>query len=351
MKRFAAIMLLATIFVFFSIPATANKSDYVVEDFNDIVSNSGAGHWAFNEMSELISMGILKGYNGGTVYDDNLGQEVPVQLAKPDRKITRAEFAVLLSEVLNLQPGEATVAFNDQIPSWAKDAVNALSKAGIIRGNPDGTFRPDDNISRAEIAAMIVQSVNDKSEKAGKYFPDVRSRESHWAYDFIQKASSMGIIKGQPNGKFAPNRSALRAEVAVMLYQFMLKDRSQAPEDGRLLTRTDNMLKAIEASINNNPGAVELSSALPYLTGREEAILADSAKTINDMKQRVSLSYRVTYPGTVVDKSDRWAEVVYQSLITVSAGDKKSERRSREHYYLMKIGDEWYIYSDMIEDL
>lgn len=349
MKRFSAIIVLVIIFSLFSIPVMANSTNYLVEDFTDLVHADGTQHWAYKQLNELISMGILKGYDGGTSWDDELGQTVHVQKALPDQKITRAEFAVLLYQTLNLTPQTPAAEFTDKIPAWASDAVNTLASAGIVKGDPSGTFRPNDNISRAEIATMIVQSLGDKSEQTGKYFWDLK--ESHWAYPFIQKASALGIISGKPDGSFAADRNALRAEALTMLYNFLLKDKTQAPDDQVILNRADTVLKAMEAGIDRDGTTVDLSGTEPFLTGREQATLADSVDYLNEMKQNVTLNYQVTYPGTVTGKSDRWAEITYQTLITVETGGQKIEQHAKEHYYLMKMGSDWYIYRDDLEEL
>lgn len=349
MKRFSAILVLVTLLMtLFSFPTTANQTNYLVEDFIDLFNSDSSEHWAYSQMSDLISMGILKGVDGGLVWDEELGQTFQAQKALPDKKITRAEFAVLLYQTLNLKPQTPATGFTDAIPSWAAEAVNTLAAVGIVKGDPQGTFRPGDNISRAEIATMIVQSLNDRTEQEGKSFSDLPDENSHWAYPFIQKASAIGIINGLPDGQFAPNRNAKRAEALTMLYNFLLKDKSMAPDDQVLLNRTEAMLKRMEEGVNRE-GSVDLSGIEPFLTGRSEATLADSVDYLNEMKKQVSVNYQVTYPGTVDSKSDRWAEVTYQTMITVEAEGQKIEQPAKEHYYLMKIGDEWYIYADELE--
>jgi len=338
MKKYSLVVLIATVFIMlFSVPAAANQTDYMVGDFTDIED-----HWAYDQMSELIAMGILKGYTE-TVYDRELGN-TRVQVVRPDQNVTRAEFAALLYQALNLKPEGETAPFSDKIPSWAADAVNALFKAGIVKGNPDGSFKAGNNISRAEIATMLVQALNDSSRQTGKAFRDVPSW--YWAYDNIQKASAVGIINGMPDGKFVPGRSAKRGEVMVMLYRFMLDDQTMAPDNSELLSYTDNMLKAMEASINST-GPVNLSTVSRYVTGEQEAIVADSQAALNDLKQNGTVSYKVNYPGTVISKSDRLAELVYDTVSTFKTATTNLEQRSKEHYYLMKIGDRWYIYSNM----
>ncbi len=342
MKKFSTVIVLITVILLFPVPVAANQTDCLAGDFIDIED-----HWAYDQISELIAMGIVKGYTE-TVYDKGLGKYIQVRVTRPYHKITRAEFATILYQALNLNPHNGAAPFNDEIPSWATEAVNTLFAAGIIKGNPDGSFRAYKNITRAEIATMLVQALNDKSPQAGRYFPDVPSW--HWAYNNIQKASAIGIINGLPNGKFTPGQSAKRAEVMVMLYQFLLNDKSQAPDHDELLSYTDEMLKKMEANINGS-GSVNLISIASYLTGEQAAILGDSEKALNELKQNGNVNYRVSYPGTVVNKSDRWAEVVYDTIAVFKTKDANLEHRSKEHYYLMKIRDRWYIYSNTDERL
>lgn len=343
MKKFSVIVLLVSVFVsLLSVPAMANKTEHLTGDFIDIED-----HWAYDQMSSLIAMGILKGYTQ-TVWDDELGENIEAQIAKPYQKITRAEFAVLLYQALNLESAKQRAPFADQIPAWAAEAVDALHKEGIVKGNPDGTFRPGNNISRAEIVAMLVQALNDKEQRKGKDFPDVPSW--HWAYNSIQKASAMGIVNGMPNGYFKPSTGAQRGEVMVMLYQFLLNDKSQAPDDDELIARTDVELKTLEEDINGS-GPVDFSPFLPLATGEHELLLSDGEAALNDLKENGTLTYKVTYPGTVIRKSDRLAEVVYETDVSLEVQGISIDRELKEHYFLMKIGDDWYIYSQSDEDM
>lgn len=341
MKKFSAVLILVTILVsLFSVPAMANKTQHLTGEFTDIED-----HWAYKQMSELIAMGILKGYTK-SVWNQGLGKMTTVQLVKPYQKITRAEFATLLYQALNLQPESQAAPVTDEIPYWATEAVSTLYKNGIITGNPDGSFRPYNNISRAEIVTMLVKALNNKSQLTGKKFPDVPSW--HWAYTNIQIASALGIVNGLPNGKFAPVRGAERAEVLVMLYQFLCKDNTQAPDDDIILSRTKKVLRTMERGINGND-PVDLTSVSDSFTGEQEVIVTDSEKVLNDLKQNGSVDYQVTYPGVVVWKSDRLAEVVYETFATFKTKDTNLEQHSKEHYFLMKTGDQWYIYSNTDE--
>lgn len=342
MRKFSAIVLLVSLFtMLLSAPASANKTTSLAGDFIDIEN-----HWAYDQMSQLIAAGILTGYKY-TAWDQDLGENVEMRVAKPYQSISRAEFAALLFQALNLSAASGSTPFTDAIPAWAEGAVNALYNAGIVKGNPDGTFKPNANITRAEIVTMLVQALNDKEDASGKSFPDVSA--SHWAYENIQKATALGIVNGMPDGTFAPQRNAQRGEVMVMLYQFMMNDKTQAPTDKTLLKRTDAFLEEMEENINGN-GTIDLSSTLDYLTGEQELVLPSGEEVLNNLKENGSLTYEVAYPGKVVAKSDWLAEVVYETEATFEADGTTLVQKAKEHYYLMKMGDKWYIYSSYDED-
>jgi hypothetical protein len=336
MKKFSAIVLVSFLmFSVLTVPVLANKSNNLAGDFRDINN-----HWAYEQMSELIAMGILKGY--GQTADSSMGVNTALY-AKPNNKITRAEFAALLYQALNLKPESEKAPFKDEVPSWAADPVNALYKNGIIKGSPDGNFRGGKYITRAEIATMLVRALHNPDSGKGKKFSDVPSW--YWAYENIQIASAASLINGFPGGKFLPDRSAKRAEVMAMLYQFMTNDKGTLPDDSSLLASSDNVLKTIANSINGTT-SVALSDIAAYLTGEMETLLDYTEAALNELKQKGNLTYSVNYPGKVVKKSGRWAEVVYETTANFKNNDLNLAQKSQQHYYMMKIDDRWYIYSE-----
>lgn len=103
---------------------------------------------------------------------------------------------------------------------WAYKHIIELNKQKILHGYSDGTFRPLNNITRAEAASLIYNTCNIQlSDKYMKYynkrFPDVP--ENHWAYDKITFIYNIGIIKGYEDGSFRPDGAVTRAEFAVMV--------------------------------------------------------------------------------------------------------------------------------------
>lgn len=98
---------------------------------------------------------------------------------------------------------------------WAYTPIETLAQLGIISGFPDQTFRPNANLTRAEAAKMIVGAINLDITGASSNFTDVPS--TSWAYGFISAAKEAGIISGYLDGSFKPNGQITRAEISKMI--------------------------------------------------------------------------------------------------------------------------------------
>ena len=110
----------------------------------------------------------------------------------------------------------SALSFSDVKPSSNYyDAVADLVDSGIIAGFPDGSFRPDNPVTRAQLAVMLVNANRIRTSSADSYFPDVS--ESHWAYEFIAAAVSAGFITGYPDGTFKPDRNVSCDEALTMI--------------------------------------------------------------------------------------------------------------------------------------
>ncbi|MBD2553325.1 S-layer homology domain-containing protein [Limnothrix sp. FACHB-708] len=109
-----------------------------------------------------------------------------------------------------------TISFPD-VPAnhWASDYIRALVSQNILAGFPDGTFRPDAPVTRAEFSAMLRKVYQRGSIRSAINFVDVPS--SHWAYDAIRRAYEMGFVSGYPDGIFLPEQNIPREQVLVAL--------------------------------------------------------------------------------------------------------------------------------------
>lgn len=174
-----------------------------------------AGHWAKADVELLASKFVVKG--------------VAAHTFAPNASITRAEFAALLVRALGLNEAEAS-AFSD-VPanSWFAGAVGASAKAGLIEGFEDGSFGPDERITREQMAVMIARAMKfagqqpEAMELAGLARFSDSSAIHEWARGAVAEAVSAGIVNGVTDTTFAPGASATRGEAAVMLKRLLQK--------------------------------------------------------------------------------------------------------------------------------
>lgn len=132
---------------------------------------------------------------------------------KPDNNMTRAEFASMLSNILTIPKNSKTTTFADvSSDKWYAEAVNLVAGIGVIKGYDDGLFRPEQNITRAEATSLLMRCANNLSKtNSNTQLSDINA---HWAYNDIIKAIDGNIIDGYPDGTFRPNDYISRAEVA-----------------------------------------------------------------------------------------------------------------------------------------
>jgi len=117
-----------------------------------------------------------------------------------------------------------------QIPTWATEAIEELMDQGVLSGNDDGSFAPNRQLNRAEVSKIIVLATGvDIDTTGGPHFPDVD--QSAWFYDYIETMYNEGWINGYPDGMFRPGVGINRAEIAKMVVNgFALdQDLSGAP--------------------------------------------------------------------------------------------------------------------------
>ncbi|KGG80493.1 hypothetical protein Y919_06010 [Caloranaerobacter azorensis H53214] len=181
---------------------TADYFKQIANRFSDM-----GNHWSNVTVGKLVELGILDGYGDGTF--------------RPNNTITRAEFAKVVRTSLRLDTIKGN-SFNDTKNHWAKDEIHTLVKKGIILPSEYGdNYEPDKNITRIEMAKMIVRAVglDEKAkELAGqktKFNDDNTIKSEDKGYIII--ASQNGIINGYPDNTFKPNGEATRAEASQMI--------------------------------------------------------------------------------------------------------------------------------------
>ena len=159
----------------------------------------------------------IKGYPDGTV--------------RPEASLTRAEAAAILYRVMEKSCVERfhaeSSSFRD-VPDgkWYTTYVATLEKAGVIVDSKDGNFRPNDAITRAELASMLAQFANVTGGTT--LFSDVPT--THWAADYIAAAVRSGWIQGYPGGTFRPEQTIKRAEMTAMVNRALGRDPQSASD-------------------------------------------------------------------------------------------------------------------------
>ena len=156
---------------------------------------------------------------------------------RPQNNITRAEVATIFFRLLTDDVRDENLTKTNRYPdvaatSWYNTAVSTLSSMGIITGYPDGTFRPNAAITRAEFAAIAARFDNDGDKTAAK-FSDIAT---HWAKDEISIAYNNGWITGYPDGTFGPQRDITRAETMTLVNRVL--NRQPETEDDLLPNMT-----------------------------------------------------------------------------------------------------------------
>ena len=157
---------------------------------------------------------------------------------KPQANITRAEVATIFFRLLTDEARDQFWMTTNDFPdvaadAWYNNAISTMVNAGIIQGYEDGTFRPNDNITRAEFAAIASRFMSSGYDVEEDLFTDI---SGHWARENINDAAMTKWINGYPDGTFLPDNDITRAE-AVTLVNNVLR---RAPDADHML---DSMIK------------------------------------------------------------------------------------------------------------
>ena len=190
--------------------------------------NSSGGHH-HRRPTVTIPDDVPTGLNGDDHYAYIVGY--PDKTVRPQNGITRAEVATIFFRLLTDETRDANSTKSNSYSdvaagAWYNHAVSTLSAMGIVKGDSDGKFNPNAPITRAEFAAIAAR-FDDKANTTTADFSDIAS---HWAKNEISAASNNGWINGYPDGTFRPDNKITRAE-AMTLVNRVLKRLPETAED------------------------------------------------------------------------------------------------------------------------
>ena len=201
-----------------------NKATVAYEGFEDVVTytvkSSDApstdlpytdvekDDWAYDAIKGLSDRGIINGDYGNTL--------------RPGFGITREEVAKVVLKAKGIEVDE-TLTLNvtdpESVSDWATGYVATAMKEGIIKGYEDGTVKGNKIVTRAELAAIIVRSINATSEVKSSSFADVT--EADWFFAEVECAKQLGIINGYEDNTFRGNNDVTRREAFAMVYRMV----------------------------------------------------------------------------------------------------------------------------------
>lgn len=169
-------------------------------------------HWGRTAIGAAVKLRIVNGHADGTF--------------RPNASVTRAEFAAMIARAFGIATSPATAAFKDTSSHWAAGYISAFEEKGILSGYPDGSFKPNATISRAEMVTIIARVMNMNVLMTSEVISYTDVSSEHWAAYPIKQASSARLVQGVSGAIFAPNHKATRAEAVTLLIRALESDRS-----------------------------------------------------------------------------------------------------------------------------
>jgi hypothetical protein len=183
--------------------------------FPDVPSS----YWAFPFIQELANRGVIVGFPDGTF--------------RPEEPVTRAQFAAMIRKAFNRPPIRNPIQFTDVPPNyWAQSAIEEAYTTGFMAGYPGNTFRPNENIPRAQVLVSLASGLNYGNrvpvDRVLQVFSD-RGDIPTYARPGVAAATERQVVVNYPDIRLLnPNRVATRAEVAAFVYQALVSI-NQAP--------------------------------------------------------------------------------------------------------------------------
>ena len=168
-----------------------------------------SGHWAHNWIKSLSGAGLTPSYQDGTY--------------RPENPVTRAEMSIFLQKGIGgsgFTPPtpDGSHPYTDITNHWAEAWIEELYDTGMTGGYSDGTYRPENQVTRAEMAVFLLKAKHGNTytppAPSGRSFSDVAG---HWAEAWIEQLAVEGITSGYLDGTFKPDRVVTWAEMAVFL--------------------------------------------------------------------------------------------------------------------------------------
>lgn len=187
---------------------------------------AGAG-WSVNGMNPVSHLLSMQNRDGSFNFTSDTGSSPVTMTAYAIMALSKTPMPVNIYGTGQYTGGSSNKnKFSDlSVNYWAYDPIMKLVENQVLSGYPDGTFKPDNPVSRAEFTRFIVCGLNLQEEKISEmhHFPDMY--ETHWANKYVLIAADKGYFTGMPDGTFNPNGKISGAEMAAMMVRALPKEK------------------------------------------------------------------------------------------------------------------------------
>ena len=253
------------------------------------------GHWAEKSIDRWSNAAVVYGTDGEF---------------RPDLSITRAQIAAIFARLLRL-PAASPAEYHDlTADAWYADAVSRCAAAGILTGYPDGTFRPNDPVTREQACAMLARALGISELRRADLsdFPDAADT-GDWAEGYVAAMLNRGILTGL-SGKLAPKAPVTRAQFVTMLDRAIAV---YADEDGMTVKAADMdedgviVVVAEDVKIKDAPAGTKVVAAASAkkLNVNGKSVDADQVHTVPETPERPkSAGHAHTHEYKYTDNGD-----------------------------------------------
>ena len=174
--------------------------------FSGAMPQDAKGHWAENSFANMMALGVMQG--------TDIGME-------PDRMINKAEFLAMLMRVLGVKTTEYAGGYSDvSADKWYADIVSTAAAGGWIAPENGSLLAPETNLTRAKMCNILVKAMSIETQGATSQFNDLYYLNND-AQNNINAVTALGLLEGYPDGSFRPNNICTRAEMAVIFERLM----------------------------------------------------------------------------------------------------------------------------------
>lgn len=278
-----------------------------------------AGSVHADDIATLVAKGYIKGYSDGTF--------------KPDKPLTRGEAAIIFSRILKdagVKAPEQGAGFPDVPASKAElaEAVAIVKAAGVMGGDEKGNFNPNANITREQMAKVVVEAF--KLTKPANHTTKITDldKAGSWAREYIQTLEANGVTK---NTEFAPKQNVTRGQFASFVVRAMDVKKEVSAADITAVKLVDE--KTLEVTFNGELKEVKkedfaIQGVEIDSVSIKAAAAAEAKTTVVVIKTKTALqegkSYSVSYKGQTTDKAKVNVPVVTPKVESVSANNLKT---------------------------